>query len=201
MRADHDVLEMVAGTMQLALRRISQEECLYEAGERPTPCDCPGCAAKHALAASRDWRRRCSDPNRLNYNPRERKIVDAFAEQIGDRGLSAILREDDFLVSGHVGVAAEHRGYPSVRDWFVALSVVRWLATNCGMEVLRAAGWVYGQYEDDREARQCPKCSGTGKALLLTDIDGVLSGLCEVCKGTGRRQGPITEPSRGPDAD
>lgn len=32
---------------------------------------------------------------------------------------------------------------PSVRDWYVATSIIQWLATNCGMSVLEAAGFKY----------------------------------------------------------
>jgi hypothetical protein len=39
---------------------------------------------------------------------------------------------------------------PSARDWYVATSVIQWLATNVGMTVLEAAGFSYQQWEQDR---------------------------------------------------
>lgn len=41
---------------------------------------------------------------------------------------------------------------PSARDWFVATSVVQWLATNVGMSVLEAAGFKYQQSDQDEAA-------------------------------------------------
>jgi hypothetical protein len=38
---------------------------------------------------------------------------------------------------------------PSARDWYVATSVIQWLATNVGMTVLEAAGFKYAQEEQD----------------------------------------------------
>jgi hypothetical protein len=39
---------------------------------------------------------------------------------------------------------------PSARDWYVATSVIQWLATNVGMTVRVAAGFSYQQWEQDR---------------------------------------------------
>ena len=39
---------------------------------------------------------------------------------------------------------------PSARDWYVATSVIQWLATNVGMTVLEGAGFKYQQWEQDR---------------------------------------------------
>jgi hypothetical protein len=51
-----------------------------------------------------------------------------------DHLLSQILKDD------HI---------PSARDWYVATSVIQWLATNVGMTVLEAAGFKYQQWEQD----------------------------------------------------
>jgi len=52
-----------------------------------------------------------------------------------DTLLSQILKEDQA---------------PSARDWYVATSLIQWLATNVGMTVLEAAGFKYQQWEQDR---------------------------------------------------
>ena len=38
---------------------------------------------------------------------------------------------------------------PSARDWYVATSIIQWLATNVGMTVLEAAGFKYQQWDQD----------------------------------------------------
>ncbi len=44
----------------------------------------------------------------------------------------------------------DDKSAPSARDWYVATSVVQWLATSVGMTVLEAAGFKYQQWEQDR---------------------------------------------------
>lgn len=39
---------------------------------------------------------------------------------------------------------------PSARDWYVATSVIQWLATTVGMTVLEGAGFKYAQWEQDQ---------------------------------------------------
>jgi len=145
---DEELLEAAAATMQNALSYIRQrEDCLYsdcpaDDPDRPKPCDCAPCVASQALLQIRNWRRDCLRIERLDYNPRERKIVDAFLAGVDDKLLSMILDEE------------EKSNAPSIRDWYITVSVVRWLATNCGTDVLHNAGWRYTQYEEDREARE-----------------------------------------------
>jgi len=39
--------------------------------------------------------------------------------------------------------------FANLRDWYVATSVIQWLATNVGMTVLEAAGFKYQQWTQD----------------------------------------------------
>lgn len=112
--------------------------------ERPTPCDCPVCTAKSALAAANDWRYIGAMHERVTngFNPRETKINKAWKELVDDFKLAAVLDE---------------KTVPSARDWYVATSVVRWLVTNVGMTVLEAAGFKYEQWDQDRADRELMK--------------------------------------------
>jgi len=113
---------------------------------RPKPCDCPRCVAIAALEASKNWRFHGAlyERTQSGHWPRETKMHAAWMKlasgsgQAGrdpDQLLSQILRED------HA---------PSARDWYVATSVIQWLATNVGMTVLEAAGFSYQQWDQDR---------------------------------------------------
>ena len=120
--------ELILGIFHSHLLQIANaEDCHYlNESDRPFPCDCSVCVAKRALEVGRGWRYRCSGEDRLERSPRERSLVDAWRQFVdGDRVLSQILHEEG--------------GAPSIRDWYVATSVVRWLGTNCGMCVLNEA--------------------------------------------------------------
>ena len=56
-------------------------------------------------------------------------MINAWRAQVDDRLLAMILDQEGYT--------------PSPRDWFVATSVVQWLATNVGMNVIERAGFVY----------------------------------------------------------
>ena len=56
------------------------------------------------------------------------------SDRTGPQLLAQILKDD------HI---------PSARDWYVATSVIQWLATNVGMTVLEAAGFKYQQWDQD----------------------------------------------------
>lgn len=133
-----------------ALWRIAHEcgECYYadySEKDKPKPCDCPRCVALAALEASKRWRFHGSHFERTQNGgwPRETKMQAAWAKYASSKPdpdvlLAQILGEDDRA--------------PSARDWYVATSVVQWLATNVGMGVLEAAGFKYSQWDEDREA-------------------------------------------------
>src|SRR4029077_8009283 len=128
-----------------ALWRIArQNDCDYDLDEerRPKPCDCSSCVARAALQAAKNWRF-CGafwERTQNGHWPREAKMHAAWrklasSQDSPDGLLSRILKED---------------GSPSARDWYVATTVVQWLATSVGMTVLEAAGFTYQQWEQDR---------------------------------------------------
>ncbi len=128
-----------------ALWRIAHRgDCDYYDDEenRPKPCDCPRCVAIAALEAAKNWRFHGAlyERTQNGHWPREAKMHAAWMK------LATAGREDpDHLLSQ---ILKDDRA-PSARDWYVATSVVQWLATNVGMTVLEAAGFKYQQWEQD----------------------------------------------------
>lgn len=51
-------------------------------------------------------------------------------------------------------ILREHRCDVTRRDWYVAVSVIQWLATNIGSTVLEGAGYKYTKLDEDRELRE-----------------------------------------------
>ena len=128
-----------------ALWRIGRRgDCDYDDGaSQPTPCDCPRCVAIGALEAAKSWRFHGAHHERIENDhwPREKKMHAAWMKLAnGNQGgpdhllAKAILNDDSA---------------PSARDWYVATSVIQWLATNVGMTVLEGAGFKYQQWEQD----------------------------------------------------
>lgn len=140
-RKDPINVEQAMRVMQNALRHIARSrDCDYhDEASRPNPCDCPPCEARAAIEATKDWRYmgRGHDRATDGHHPRETKMLKAWRELVDDRHLSMIVDNN------------EH-GIPSPRDWYVATSVVQWLATNVGVSVLEGAGFKYQQWEHDR---------------------------------------------------
>ena len=131
-----------------ALWRIAHHgDCSYYDDEknRPKPCDCSRCVAIAALTAAKNWRFHGAHHARtLSASfPREVKMQAAWMKLMSDRPGSG---GPDQLLASVLG--EDH--VPSARDWFVATSVVQWLATNVGMTVLEAAGFKYDQWDQDR---------------------------------------------------
>lgn len=128
-----------------ALWRIAHRgDCeYYDEKIRPKPCDCPRCLARAALEAVKNWRFHGAmyDRTQKGHWPREAKMHAAWMK------LATAGREDpDHLLSQ---ILKDDRS-PSARDWYVATSVIQWLATNVGMTVLEAAGFKYDQWDQDR---------------------------------------------------
>jgi hypothetical protein len=129
-----------------ALWRIAHRgDCeYYDCGDasRPKPCDCPRCVAVAALEAAKNWRFHGAhhDRTQKGHWPREAKMHAAWMKlatagrEDPDRLLCQILKDEET---------------PSARDWYVATSVIQWLATNVGMTVLEAAGFKYQQWDQD----------------------------------------------------
>jgi hypothetical protein len=127
-----------------ALWRIAHRgDCEYydDAKNRPKPCDCPRCVAIAALEAAKNWRfyGALYERTQSGHWPRETKMHAAWMK------LASQNRDPDMLLSQ---ILKEDHA-PSARDWYVATSVIQWLATNVGMTVLEAAGFKYQQYEQD----------------------------------------------------
>jgi len=143
-------LENAVRILDNALWRLAQgRSCDREGDEdRPLSCSCQVCEAKAALAATRDWRFIGSHHARTTsgHDPRETKIHAAWKKLMDDRKLGQILYDGPC----RGGEPAEGVPCPSTRDWYVATSVVQWLATNIGMTVLEAAGFKYAQWDQDQ---------------------------------------------------
>ena len=129
-----------------ALWRIAHRGCCEyydDEKSRPKPCDCPRCVAIAALESAKNWRFHGAMYDRVHSGhwPREAKMQAAWMK------LATAGREDpDHLLSQ---ILKDDRS-PSARDWYVATSVIQWLATNVGMTILEAAGFKYQQWDQDR---------------------------------------------------
>ncbi len=137
MAGDSQKVELALESMRNALHAIASDDCLYdEFGESKSDCRCPVCVAKRALATADaiDWRFVSHMDYRRQTMPRERDIVEAWKAYLKRQSTPG---RCDVVMSQIIG------DEPSVRDWYVATSVIQWLATNCGMSVLEAAGFSY----------------------------------------------------------
>ena len=146
-----NALEHTVRILDNALWRLAQGRSCdheYDGKDRPSPCNCQVCEAKAALQTARDWRFIGAHHHRVTSgrDPRETKIHAAWKKLMDDRKLGQILYEGPY----RGGEPAEDIPSPTVRDWYVATSVVQWLATNVGMTVLEGAGFKYDQYDQDR---------------------------------------------------
>jgi hypothetical protein len=131
--------------MRNALRSIlfHNGEC-YRVDEpgHTMPCECPICIAKAALENEEDWRFMGWNPERRFSMPRELAMVEAwkhyFKQTAGSaNGTSAPLDE---ILAKILGVDTDSI---TDRDWYVATTIVQWLATNVGQCVLFDAGYKY----------------------------------------------------------
>lgn len=136
--------------MRNALRSIIfyNGECYREDDpNNPSPCECPICVAKAALEGEEDWRFQGYSPQRRLTMPREMAMVEAwkhyFKNSAGSsNGTSAPM---DKILAQILGVEQDT---VTERDWYVATSIVQWLATNVGQRILSDAGYTYTQPKD-----------------------------------------------------
>lgn len=134
MSDDFKRTELAIQTLRHAMQQIAQYgPCL---GEGTSSCNCPVHVAKRALATEEklDWRFDSYLAYRRNSMPRELAIVEAWKAYLKRKPGQG---SPDSMLSAIIG------DEPSVRDWYVATSMIQWLATNCGMSVLDAAGFKY----------------------------------------------------------
>lgn len=105
-----------------------------ERGQCGSDSGCPHCMAVHALASMGGWRFLGSLPNRIydGYHPLEAAHHAAWSKFMGLSGRGADHTLQQIMHDEHA---------PTMRDWYVASSIVRWLATNVGRTVLNDAGW------------------------------------------------------------
>ncbi len=128
--------------LELALNHVVERNECYSTERGREPCgSCTWCVAKSALEEKTptfDWRYRGARHERVTngYHPRERRMIHAFAENVRDHELSRILGRDNV---------------PTAIEWYVASTIVQWLATNVGMSVLRQAGFEYVKRKEDEK--------------------------------------------------
>jgi hypothetical protein len=165
---DHDI-EQSMGVLLTALRDIAtRNDCAYDndpPDERPRPCPCARCVARQALdVTDGGWRFVGARVYRMETNARERKIVAAWRKLGDDRMLAQILAD------ATSDIDKVHLEPPTPRDWYVATSVIQWLATNVGSSILNEAGWAYQEYDADRAERE-KREKTTKKSIDATDKD------------------------------
>jgi len=131
--------------MRNALRSIIFNEGACTRADEPrepeNPCDCAICVAKAALENEGDWRFLGWNPDRRFSMPRELAIVEAWKHYFKWSGGKATggSAPMDKMLAEILGVDADSI---DARDWYVATTVVQWLATNVGQCVLDDAGYV-----------------------------------------------------------
>lgn len=136
---EQELFDRVARLTRVLEFVADRTEC-WSVEQGREPCGtCVGCVAARVLrekTPSFDWRYRGAAHERVldGHHERERRMVHALAEQVDDSRLAGILGHDR---------------RPTAQEWYVAASVVQWLATNVGSQVLRQAGW---RYEDEVRA-------------------------------------------------
>lgn len=147
------MLEHVVRTLDAAVYDIvHRHECWRLEESRDDECGCPVCMGHKALKTVENWRfggfkeRPASRldgaaAERLNdHHPREMRMHAAWSARASDHLLAGILRDECPA--------------PSARDWYVATSVMQWLGSNCGTDVLDRAGFKYQHYDEDHAGWQ-----------------------------------------------
>ncbi len=120
---------------------------LDEPDDLGTPCECPACVARAALEGEEDWRFEGYSPTRRETGPREAAMNAAwrhYFKRAAGRANGTSAPVDAILAQILFG---EGSGPDDVteRDWYVATTIVQWLATNVGECVLLGAGYRAGE--------------------------------------------------------
>lgn len=157
------MLEHTVDVLDSLAQGLAEWSCYQDDDD---PCSCASCRAEAALTTVRAWRYGGSTevPSRRfegamyrrvtsGWDPRETKIHRAWANYMGaqsaDRSLALVLTDRSIGIGG---LFEGPLNWPTPRDWYVATSVVQWLATNVGSSILDKAGWKYTQWDEDRAA-------------------------------------------------
>lgn len=143
-----DALQRSFTAMRSALRSIIyyNGDCMHQ--DEPSqdgPCECPVCIAKMALEGEEDWRFMGYNPTRRVHSPREAAMVAAwkhyFTHSAGQaRGNSAPM---DTIFANILFGEGSGPSDVTERDWYVATTIIQWLATNVGQCILSDADYHY----------------------------------------------------------
>jgi hypothetical protein len=131
-----ELIERQLGAMRSALREIvfNEGDCmrLDEPKVEGCPCSCARCIAQRTLdmEAGDGWRFVGRGADRLLRNPREAAVVAQWSAYILRNG-----KAPDAVMEQLIGLE------PTPRDWYVATSIIQWLATNVGRCILTESGW------------------------------------------------------------
>ncbi len=147
-------------------------------------CECPVCIAKAALESEEDWRFMGHSPERRASMPRELAIVEAWKHYFKRSGGKANGTSSplDGMLAQILGTNADSI---SERDWYVATTIVQWLATGVGQCVLFDAGYAHKPKTEetppDKNSDSCRFCLGTkggtpGNENLFNDVV-----VCDYC--------------------
>mgnify|MGYP001560887655 FL=1 len=131
--------------LRRSLRAIAQGgDCWGR--EEDGSCTCPVCEASFALEKVRSWRFEAALAERVTngFHPAEARMIDAWRRAMhgGPEGDPDIRFAMVLKLDGPTEVTR--------RDWYVATSVVQWLATNIGSCFIEQAGYQYLKYDEDR---------------------------------------------------
>lgn len=130
-------------SMRTALRSIlsNNGDCYRQDEPNNGPCECPTCIAKAALEGEEDWRFIGHLPERRNNRPRESVLHAAWKHYFTQTAGAAdgTTKPMDKLLGQILGIEGDE---VTERDWFVATTIVQWLATNVGQCVLSDGGYV-----------------------------------------------------------
>lgn len=134
-------------SMRNALRSIIHYngEC-YRRDEpnNPSPCECPICLAKAALEGEEDWRFQGYRPDRRETMPREHAIHaawKAYFTHTAGKANGTTGPMDQIFAQIIDGAEKADQDTVTERDWYIATTVVQWLATNVGQCILFDAGY------------------------------------------------------------
>lgn len=132
--------------MRNALRSIIffEGDCTrQDEPDRSMPCECAVCIAKAALEGEEDWRFQGRVTPRRDSRPREVAMAAAWRHYFTHSAgiANRTTRPMDAIFAAILfGSEASHNDVTE-RDWFVATTVVQWLATNVGQCILFDAGY------------------------------------------------------------